>query len=110
MATRSRIAIENLDGTIESIYCHFDGYKSGVGEVLKTFYTDVDKIRELLSLGDLSSLDVTLDHTVAYSRDRGEDYNHNKAKVSSSIYSFKDLKEEYNYIFSLKDNKWRGIR
>jgi hypothetical protein len=26
MATRSRIAIENQDGTVTSIYCHFDGY------------------------------------------------------------------------------------
>jgi hypothetical protein len=26
MATRSRIAIENQDGTVQSIYCHFDGY------------------------------------------------------------------------------------
>jgi len=35
MATRSRIAIENQDGTVTSIYCHFDGYLSGVGKLLK---------------------------------------------------------------------------
>jgi hypothetical protein len=26
MSTRSRIGIENQDGTTTSIYCHFDGY------------------------------------------------------------------------------------
>ena len=26
MATRSRIAKQNPDGTIKSVYCHWDGY------------------------------------------------------------------------------------
>jgi len=34
MATRSNIAIENQDGTVSAIYCHFDGYIDGVGEIL----------------------------------------------------------------------------
>jgi hypothetical protein len=30
MSTRSRIAIENQNGSVTSVYCHFDGYISGV--------------------------------------------------------------------------------
>ena len=29
MATRSRIAIELSDGTVKSVYCHWDGYPDG---------------------------------------------------------------------------------
>ena len=44
---------------IESIRCHWDGYprgKNSVGEILKTHYTDPDKIASLMELGDISSL------------------------------------------------------
>ena len=34
MATRSLIAVQNADGTFLSIYCHWDGYPSGVGKDL----------------------------------------------------------------------------
>ena len=56
MSTRCRIGIENNDGTITSIYCHNDGYPEGVGSVLVYNYKTEDKIRKLLSLGDMSSL------------------------------------------------------
>jgi hypothetical protein len=72
MATRSRIAIENQDGTVDSIYCHFDGYISGVGKKLFEHY-DQEKLEKLLELGDISSLGESTIDTVAYCRDRGED-------------------------------------
>ena len=55
MATRSRIAIENQDGTVTSIYCHFDGYLSGVGKILKEYYTTQTKVEALINLGFISS-------------------------------------------------------
>jgi hypothetical protein len=72
MATRSRIAIENQDGTVSSIYCHFDGYLSGVGKKLFNHY-DKEKLEKLIELGDISSLGESTEDTVAYCRDRGED-------------------------------------
>lgn len=57
MSTRSRIALKNDDGTIRSIYCHFDGYpEGGVGDKLKKYYTTKEEINKLLDLGDLSTL------------------------------------------------------
>jgi hypothetical protein len=72
MATRSRIAIENQDGTVDSIYCHFDGYISGVGKTLFNHY-DQEKLERLLELGDISVLEDSTLNTIAYHRDRGED-------------------------------------
>jgi len=84
MGTRSTIAKENADGTITSIYCHWDGYPEGVGQTLIDHYTDLTKIDQLLALGDLSILaeeigeqhdfdNPTEGWTLAYGRDRGED-------------------------------------
>lgn len=83
MATRSTIAKLNPDGTVTSIYCHWDGYPDGVGATLEEHYTDLAKIRQLLALGDISILaeEIGEQHdfdnptdgwTLAYGRDRGE--------------------------------------
>lgn len=56
MSTRSRIGIENPDGTIRSVYSHFDGYLAGVGAILLEHYQSREKINGLLDLGDISSL------------------------------------------------------
>jgi hypothetical protein len=72
MSTRSRIAIENQDGTVDSIYCHFDGYVSSVGKTLFNHY-DQGKLEKLLELGDISVLKESTLDTIAYHRDRGED-------------------------------------
>jgi len=72
MATRSRIAIENQDGTVNSVYCHFDGYVNGVGKTLFNHY-DQEKLEKLLELGDISTLGKSTEDTEAYHRDRGED-------------------------------------
>ena len=86
MGTRSRIAIRNADNTYISIYCHWDGYPSHVGALLIKHYATEEKARELLALGNLSSLRENIGQkhkfnsgqgrdnrwTTAYSRDRGE--------------------------------------
>jgi len=56
MGTRSTIALEFADGTIGQVYCHWDGYLAHNGEILLASYTDPLKLRELIDLGDLSSL------------------------------------------------------
>ena len=56
MATRSRIGIENEDGTVSSIYCHWDGYPSNNGRTLIDHYSDREKVKELIALGSISAL------------------------------------------------------
>lgn len=106
MATRSRIAIENQNGSVTSIYCHFDGYISGVGKLLKEYYTTQAKVEALIELGDISGLEMTPTSTVAYHRDRGEDLR------KTSYLCVEDLFDlgfeggiEYVYCFT-KNNIW----
>ena len=56
MSTRSMIAIENSDGTLDAVYCHSDGYLEHVGFVLYAFYNTPEKVKALISLGAMSWL------------------------------------------------------
>jgi hypothetical protein len=56
MGTRSTIALEFADGTVQQVYCHWDGYLDHNGKILQEHYSDPFKLRELIDLGDLSSL------------------------------------------------------
>jgi len=112
MATRSRIGKKLEDGTIKSIYCHWDGYPEHNGEILKEYYKTEAKIDALLELGNLSSLaqDIGMQHDfkdpepgwcVAYGRDRGE--TNTKARISTTLSDM--IQEEYNYVWD--NGKWR---
>jgi hypothetical protein len=116
MATRSRIGILNEDGTVSSVYCHWDGYPSHHGKILSEHYTDPEKVKKLINLGSLSILDkdvyTTEPHTfekpkegvtVAYHRDRGEDYDPPRINGTLDEY-FEDDNEEYGYLFV--DGEW----
>jgi hypothetical protein len=98
MATRSYIGF--LDGdTVHYVYCHFDGYPEGVGQILQNHYTDIDKIKQLISRGDLSSLDITPESSIAYV-DRGDDWNIRETPP----YAYKSVMVSYIYLF--KDSEW----
>lgn len=56
MSTRCLIGRKIKDNKVEYIYCHHDGYLDGVGETLKTYYTNDGIIDKLMALGDLSAL------------------------------------------------------
>ena len=55
MATRSRIGIELSDGSILSVYHHWDGYPTWLGRILNTHYTTREKVEDLIAGGDMSS-------------------------------------------------------
>ena len=56
MGTRSTIALEFADGTVQQVYCHWDGYLSHNGQILQEHYSDPFKLRDLIDQGDISSL------------------------------------------------------
>jgi hypothetical protein len=48
---------------VKAVYCHWDGYLSGVGTTLVKNYTEPNKVRDLISLGGFSSLEETIEQT-----------------------------------------------
>jgi hypothetical protein len=106
MATRSRIGIQNEDGTIRSVYCHFDGYTDYVGSILRGNYSSSERINALLDQGDMSSLGYHIDDCEFYARDRGEKLEDNAAMVHENRREFLKYGEQYNYLYC-KDGVWR---
>ena len=118
--TRWGIGIEQPNGKIQSTYGHYDGYPQHTGKLLKRFYNNPSKVKQLLKLGKqgISFLDKSMkggkDHsfekpkkgeTIFYGRDRGEGgsmvtkgRNRDAVKFNSG--------EEYFYIYNLKEKKW----
>ena len=86
MGTKCLIAVIGNDGTGEYIRCNTDGYPEWVGRLLLINYPSREKAEEVISLGDLSCLGMTLDPkvksgddidiegTTAHHRDWGRDW------------------------------------
>lgn len=133
MATRCRIGLMLEDGTVKHSYCHYDGYPEGVGETLVQHYNTEDKVKELVSFGDMSYLASEIhpegEHnfekpeqgvTVFYNRDRGE------TDVDSVVTTMDEYLSvqyssciDYLYVFigsnwwvynNLKKNKWKLVK
>jgi len=97
MSTNCSVAIQNEDGSVTGIYSHWDGMISGVGaELLETFNT-VEAVKELIMLGDCSTI---VDNVEAYHRDKGEDWESVAPRVHDDYSSFVGaMGQEYNYLF-----------
>lgn len=121
MSTRSAIGIQRKDGTIEAIYCHWDGYPSGNGKILLNNYNDVKKINKLLKLGDLSQLgeepiskkefwkdSSKLGKNCLAYNDRGEKTHSIKFETYKNFKGFyKNCWCEYIYLFDVKTHQWQ---
>lgn len=129
MGTRSTIALEFADGTVQQVYCHWDGYLDHNGKILAEHYSDPFKLRELIDLGDMSSLGINigvqhpfsphfdegsklayekameLGSCTFYGRDRGEKGVAAKQFKSYADYVANHQYEEYEYILRNVDGK-----
>ena len=93
-----------------SIYSHWDGGLEWVGKVLKEHYSSLDKVKELIALGSISSLGARVapigkhsfdepekGTTVAYHRDRGDEWADVEPLVTARLK--KADRQEFNYLF-----------
>jgi hypothetical protein len=106
MATRGRIGLELADGSILSIYSHYDNYPEFVGLKLVEHFNTKEKVQELIDMGDISCLwtnagwnNETLPEVgpLPYSA-RGEDC---PPRLDADLceYLLPDNSEEYAYVF-----------
>ena len=105
MGTRSTIALEFADNTVQQVYCHWDGYLDNNGMILHKNYQDPFLVRDLIDLGGFSSLRDTIAETAetAYTQ-RGEELDVNKFNDYSD-YIENHQYEEYEYILR-RDGNW----
>lgn len=128
MATRSTIALEFADGTVQQVYSHWDGYIEHNGKILFEHYSDPFKLRDLIDLGDVSSLGLNIGAkhpfsphgdgdkaaydaameagaTTFYGRDRGEDGVSARKFANFDDYKANHQYEEFEYILRT-DGQW----
>lgn len=102
MATNAHIGyIEN--NRIVYTYVHYDGYPSHVGKILYEEYNNIDKIKELVNLGYLESIDSG--KVIAFHRDKGYDFYQVKSGATNHLSEF--TTREFNYLFDVKSDRWK---
>lgn len=109
MSTRSRIGIERGDGSIQSIYCHWDGHPETVGMTLAWGYRMRGTAEALVALGDLSALGEGLEGCDAYCRDQDEAWTNNRPESHPDAEAYR---EEYAdgmiaYVYLFREGGWR---
>ena len=115
MATRSRIGIELKNGSILSVYHHWDGYPQWLGRILKTHYNSRQQAAELIDGGDMSTcwtkerwtdkelapyvreIKETEEYGPQYYSQRGEDC---PPRYDQTREEFLSDGEEFSYIFT----------
>ena len=105
MATRARIGIQLSDGSILSVYHHWDGYPEWLGRILRTHYNTQEKVAELIDGGDMSSCWTTErwgteekaeEYGPQYYSQRGEDC---PPRLDATRFQYLSNGEEYAYLF-----------
>ena len=93
MSTNSLVAYLNEDGSIVSSYVHYDGYATGVGEMLLENYNSDKCARDLATtLGYASSLSETV---AASHEDRA---NTDEAEVFEDYHEFEEYIRESSHL------------
>jgi hypothetical protein len=99
MTIHCRIGIVNEDGSVDSIYCHYDGYLQHMAPILTEAYSTEDAVRSLLVGGDLDAIACNKHGDITPVRGRwvqGIPY----ATFCPSIEYFNNFyKTEYMYLF-----------
>lgn len=100
MATRSRIGVELEEGKVISVYCHHDGYVSGVGADLMEKFpngTDPSTVARFIKEGDRSTL------ALSYAEWRDEKCPPRKHESVPKFFGG-DI-EEYGYLYTA-EGEW----
>ena len=119
MATRARIGLQLEDGSILSVYHHWDGYPEWLGKTLRQHFDTRDKVSELIDGGDMSSCRTNLgfnnesrETAPLYYSERGEDCPPKLIATFDKYVVEDSAGEEYNYVFvndEWKCYKLRGV-
>ena len=125
MSTRSVIGILNEDGTVNSVYSHYDGYPEHNGYFLKKYFDTTEKVQSLISNGDISCLVSNQDWNrekhpminnkqvlkTLYYVDRPEAWENIKPQKHNNQTEFfeRDCCDEFKYLFIPPVGAWNYL-
>lgn len=88
------------------IYCHWDGYREGVGAALKAKFTDYDAILNLIVGGSCSC--ITDEYVCRYGNRAGEEWEYIDPWQGNDKNEQPDCWQEYVYLFE-EGKGWRCL-
>ncbi len=108
MSTRSNIAIELDNKTVLSVYCHSDGYISGVGKLLFENFNNYSDALQLIKMGGISSLGNSLNDTSFYCRDWGRKEEKKPVKYNNEFCMMYEMTGSgmIEFIYLFKQGQW----
>ena len=90
------------------VYCHWDGYPTGVGASLKVFADTYERALNLVLGGSMSSVDE--DEFTHYANRNGEEWEHIKPiQGDTAIDVNAEVNEDYAYLFDEDNGGWKVL-
>ncbi len=120
MGTPSTLIAKLSNGRYISVYANSDGYPSYMGKMLEEHYTSQSKIEQLLALGSLSRVCAECDappghsyatpakdHSIAFHRDRGEDWEDMAPAFADTLEEILRCDPSGSYLYMWDGESWR---
>ncbi len=116
MATRGRIGLLLEDGSIQSVYSHWNNQPEANGAILVKEYTSKEKVEDLIDGGDISCLETDTDWKgnrrgekfTLYYKERGDlDCDALISENDADYFKLtRNCDGEFAYLFDPKSNVW----
>jgi len=103
MSTRAIIGKQIDDDSYLCVYLHRDGYVDYSGILLQKHYATTEQVDQLLALGNMSVLGISIDNCLFYNRDTQESWGTAKPKLRNLQ---EICSEEWVYIWD--GTQWLG--
>ena len=103
MSTRAIIGKQIDDDSFLCVYLHRDGYVDYSGILLQTHYATTEQVDQLLALGNMSVLGISINNCLFYNRDNQEPWGTAKPKLRNLQ---EICSEEWVYIWD--GTQWLG--
>lgn len=103
MSTAAYIATALPNGTFRVVYSNFDNYPERTGRLLQTAYNSQAAVNALLDMGNISSLEASLEASKFYTRDYRRN-NEDAVLLSRKALFTNDGDVDYAYVF--ENGQW----
>jgi len=107
MSTSARIAKREDDGTVRSVYCHFDGYPSYVGKLLRHHYTDSEIVDIMMNFGNFRALAEHVSDISFYITESSPMDERAMRHASTGDFLEYGSKSASEYLYLFDQNRWR---
>jgi hypothetical protein len=106
MSTHALIAKKDHDGTVRSVYCHYDGFPQHTGQILRDCYNDPAVIDIVMNFGNLKFITPHVSDIEFYVIDSRIDERALSHPGAKSFLNY-GLKSDSDFLYLFEQDRWR---